>query len=76
MKLTQMKPTQSSTLQKRSFLATLAAVFWSFVGLRRRADYEKDATSLNPFYVIGAALIAVLIFIAVLIVVVHLVVGS
>jgi len=70
-----MKPIQSDTIQKRSFLATLVAVFWSFVGLRRRADYEKDATSLNPFYVIGAGLIAVAIFIAALIVVVRLVVG-
>ena len=76
MKSTHIKPTQSGNLPKRSFLATLAAVFWSFAGLRRRADYEQDATSLNPFYVIGAGLVAVLIFIAVLIVVVRLVVGS
>lgn len=70
-----MKQIQQNTVQKRSFLATLGAVFWSFVGLRRRADYERDATSLNPFYVIGAGLIAVAIFIAALIVVVRLVVG-
>ena len=62
--------------EKRSFFATLQAVFWSFVGLRRRSDYETDATSLNPFYVIGAGLAGVAIFIAVLITVVRLVVGS
>ncbi|EJL82869.1 Protein of unknown function (DUF2970) [Herbaspirillum sp. CF444] len=71
-----MKPRESNTIRNRSFLATLAAVFWSFVGLRRRADYEKDATSLNPFYVIGAGLIAVAMFIAVLLIVVRMVVGG
>lgn len=58
----------------RSFLATLLAVFWSFIGLRRRADYEKDATSMNPFYVIGAGLVGVALFIGVLLMVVRMVV--
>jgi hypothetical protein len=65
---------QSKQTEKRSFFATLAAVFWSFVGLRRLADYEKDATSFNPFYVIGAGVVGVGIFITVLLVVVKLVV--
>lgn len=52
--------------KKMSFLATLGAVFWSFVGLRRRSDYEKDATGLNPVYVVIAALVGVAIFIALL----------
>lgn len=59
--------------EKTSFLATLGAVFWSFVGLRRRSDYEKDVTGLNPVYVIVAALLGVAIFIAVLLTVVSLV---
>lgn len=59
--------------EKTSFLATLAAVFWSFVGLRRRSDYENDVTGLNPVYVIVAALLGVAIFIAVLLTVVSLV---
>lgn len=66
---------QSKQTEKRSFFATLAAVFWSFVGLRRLADYEKDATSFNPFYVIGAGVVGVGIFITVLLVVVKLVVA-
>jgi hypothetical protein len=51
----------------------LGAVFWSFVGLRRRSDYEKDVSGLNPVYVIVAALLGVAIFIAVLLTVVWLV---
>ncbi len=59
--------------EKTSFLATVGAVFWSFVGLRRHSDYENDVTGLNPVYVIVAALLGVAIFIAVLLTVVSLV---
>ncbi|HEX2605201.1 MAG TPA: DUF2970 domain-containing protein [Oxalicibacterium sp.] len=52
--------------EKMSFFATLGAVFWSFIGLRRRSDYERDVTGLKPVYVIIAALIGVAIFIGVL----------
>lgn len=59
--------------KKMSFFATMGAVFWSFIGLRRHTDYEKDVTSLNPVYVIVGALIGAAIFIGVLLTVVHLV---
>ncbi|HVK93590.1 MAG TPA: DUF2970 domain-containing protein, partial [Noviherbaspirillum sp.] len=39
---------------KTSFLATLAAIAWSFIGLRRKKDFDKDVTGLNPVYVIIA----------------------
>lgn len=61
---------------KRSFLATMKAVLWSFVGLRRRSDYEKDVTGLNPVYVIIAGLIGVLVFIGVLVTIVRFVVAK
>ncbi|ABR91747.1 Uncharacterized conserved protein [Janthinobacterium sp. Marseille] len=56
-----------------SFFATMGAIFWSFIGLRRRSDYEKDVTGLNPFYVLIAALLGVAIFIGILLAVVSLV---
>lgn len=59
---------------QRSFGATLKAIFWSFFGVRKRSDYEKDAEQLNPVYVIIAALIGAFIFIATLIVIVKSVV--
>jgi len=42
----------------------IKAVFWSFLGIRRRADYEKDAVTLKPAQVIVAGIIgaAVLVF--------------
>ncbi len=57
-----------------SFLYSLKAVLWSFVGLRRKSDYEQDSVKLKPLHVIVAALIGVALFIGILITVVKLVV--
>jgi hypothetical protein len=61
---------------KRSFGATMKAVLWSFIGLRRRSDYEVDSTGLNPVYVLVAALIGVALFIGVLVAIVKMVVAQ
>lgn len=65
---------QQDEKTKMSFFATVGAVFWSFIGLRRHTDYEKDVTGLNPVYVIVAGLIGAAIFIGVLLTVVNMVV--
>lgn len=59
-----------------SFGATLKAVFWSFFGVRKKSDYEKDAQQLNPVHVIIAGLLGALVFILTLIVIVKSVVGK
>jgi hypothetical protein len=64
------------TQRKASFGATLKAVFWSFFGVRKKSDYEKDAAQLNPVHVIIAGLIGALIFIATLVLIVKSVVGK
>lgn len=61
--------------RKASFGATMKAVFWSFFGIRKKSDYEKDTQQLNPVYVIIAGLIGALIFIATLLFIVKSVVG-
>ncbi len=60
--------------RKASFLQTMKAVLWSFFGVRKGSDYEKDAAQLNPVHVIIAALIGALIFVVVLILIVKSVV--
>lgn len=48
-------------------MATMVAIAWSFVGLRRKRDFDIDAAgAMNPVYVIIAALIATGIFIGLL----------
>lgn len=54
-------------VNKRSFGETLIAIGWSFIGLRSKKDFDKDdAGSMNPVYVIVAALVGVALFIGVL----------
>jgi hypothetical protein len=57
-----------------TFLQTIKAVLWSFIGIRKRSDYERDAAQLNPVHVIIAAVIGVLVFIFVLLMIVRSVV--
>jgi amino acid transporter len=61
---------------KASFLASMKAVFWSFLGIRKRSDYEHDAGNLNPVHVIIAALIGVALFIGVLVTLVRFAVAG
>ncbi|MEJ8795507.1 DUF2970 domain-containing protein [Trinickia caryophylli] len=60
---------------KSSFARTMKAVLWSFFGVRRGRDHAADASQLNPLHVIAAAVIAAAVFIALLIAIVHVVVG-
>jgi hypothetical protein len=62
---------------KRSFFETLAAIAWSFIGLRRKKDFEIDAEGkIDPLYMIIAAAIGVAVFIGLLMLAVHLAVGK
>ncbi len=62
--------------RKATFGATMKAVFWSFFGIRKRSDYEKDSASLNPVHVIIAGLIGVALFIGVLVLLVRVAVSQ
>jgi hypothetical protein len=56
-------------------VSAFKAVFWSFLGVRRRADYEADTQRLKPQHVIAAGLVAALVFVLVLFAIVKLVTG-
>ena len=49
--------------QKATPLQVARAVFWSFFGIRKRADYEKDAVSLTLLQVVVAGIIGAVIFV-------------
>ena len=61
--------------EKASPLAVAKAVFWSFFGIRRKQDYEKDAVRLTPVQVIVAGLIGAALFVTGLIVLVRFIIG-
>jgi len=49
------------------------AVFWSFFGVRKKKEYDKDAKQLTPQAVIIAGLVSALVFVLALIGLVKLV---
>jgi hypothetical protein len=49
--------------RKAGPLDVARAVFWSFLGIRRRAAHEKDAVTIKPVQVIVAGLIGAVIFV-------------
>ena len=49
------------------------AVFWSFFGVRKKTEYDKDAKSLTPQAVIAAGLLSALVFVLAILGIVKLV---
>ena len=52
------------------------AVFWSFLGIRKRSDYEADSVQLKPQQVIAAGLIGALFLVLGLIMLVRFVISE
>ncbi len=44
-------------------LRTIQAVLWSFLGIRKNAEYQKDTERLNPFILIVVGLVLALLFV-------------
>jgi hypothetical protein len=49
--------------RKAGPLDVAKAVFWSFLGIRKRAAHEKDFVTLKPLQVIVAGIIGAVIFV-------------
>ena len=52
------------------------AVFWSFLGIRKRAAHERDAVTLKPHQVIIAGIIGAIIFVVSLVILVRFITSS
>ena len=62
--------------RKGSLARTLLAVAWSFFGVRKSKDLERDVGELNPLHVVIAGVIVAALFVVALIVLVNWVIGS
>ncbi len=62
--------------RKGSLLRTLSAVGWSFFGVRKACDLERDAAQLNPLHVVIAGVVLAALFVALLVVLVNWVIAS
>lgn len=60
--------------RNRSFLRSMKAVAWAFLGLRKRREYQQDMESIDPLHVIAAGLLGFLVLVLSLVALVHWVV--
>jgi len=67
---------RAAVQRKGSFAQTLRAVAWSFFGVRKGSEYEKDVAKLNPVHVVIAGLLGAIVFIVALLLLVNWVIGS
>jgi DUF2970 family protein len=62
--------------RKPSLLRTLLAVLWSFFGVRKREDLERDVSELNPLHLVVAGVLVAAVFVGALIALVNWVIRS
>jgi len=68
------KTSEEPKIRNATFLQTMKAVLWSFLGIRKHSEHEKDVARLNPIHVILAGILAAAIFIFTLLMIVRSVV--
>jgi len=69
-------PLKNAVARRGSFGQTMKAVAWSFFGVRRSTEHERDVSRLNPVHVIIAGVIGAGLFVAALVLLVNWVIGS
>ncbi len=61
---------------KPSFLRSLRMVAWGLLGVRKNSEYQQDLAKVNPFHVVLAGLVAVVVLVAALLGIVSWVVSG
>jgi hypothetical protein len=74
--VTESDPVPHAGRRKASLGRTLLAVVWSFFGVRKSKDLERDVSELNPLHLVVAGLLVAAIFVATLVALVNWVIKS
>lgn len=61
---------------RAGFWATVRAVLWAYLGVRRRRDYHMDAASLDPKAVVVVGVLSGVLFVLILVAVVRVIVRA
>jgi hypothetical protein len=59
-----------------NLVRTFKAVAWSFFGIRKSSEYERDIAELKPQHVIVVGIVCAALFVLALVAVVKWVIGS
>ncbi len=66
----------SAQASKGSFWATVKAVAWSFLGVRKSSDFQDDIGRLKPYHIIAVGLIGGILLVVSLIALVNWIVAK
>lgn len=61
--------------KKSTFLQSMIAVMWAFLGVRKKSGLQEDVASLSFIHIIIAGVVGALIFMGVLLLIVKAVVS-
>ena len=71
------QPGRSPAPQGRpSFWRSLRIVAWGFLGIRKRSEYQQDLAQVNPFHIVVAGIVGVLLLVLLLLGIVNWVVSG
>ena len=62
-------------MKKSSFLKSMKAVLWAFLGVRKKAGLQDDVASISFVHIIIAGVFGALVFMAILLLIVKAVVS-
>lgn len=65
------KEMPAAVQRKGSFLRTVRAVAWAFLGLRKGSEYRQDLEKINPLHLIVVGLLGLLALVLGLVGIVH-----
>jgi hypothetical protein len=57
-----------------STMRTFKMVAWSFLGIRKRSEFQKEVTQVNPAQLVFVGIVSGILFVIALVVVVNLIV--
>ena len=46
-----------------SFLRSVKTVAWSFLGIRKKSEFQDDLAQVSPLHILVVAVVAVLVFV-------------
>ena len=59
-----------------SFLRSVKTVAWSFLGIRKKSEFQDDLAQVNPLHILLVAIVTVLVFVTGLMILVNWVVAK
>ncbi len=70
-----MQELKQAAARKPNLLQTISAVLWSFFGVRKGRDHDRDMAQLNPVHVVITGVVLGLLFVLTLLMIVKSVIN-